>query len=495
MTGKLLLLQLLLLALCHSSRTTSTSSIEDETAKDPSLQEMSFDLGYGTEYFEAFVQPTMEEMSQGKYKEAKKPRMNGHAVKFHNMSPDTVRYFWVNDNGQAHPMGRLPPFHCMGTASFPSHKFFFGPDDYETNKIVLQSFKIDPGGATTNLYYYDPITVPGDDKATQRNMSKLTMKEIEKYTIMLRNREFSKKYMEFTGREYMTMYPRKQPLHYMWPADYFGQEHWVTTRETQFESIPSDKMRRIKETGLSRVLKDDDPRIFADYRNKDELFNMTLKVLSIRPRVYEIENFLSEVEVDHIVDYARNANMQASATGSGESSKVEKETKTRTSYNTWVGRETDQVMDTVYRRSADLLRIDEAMFRRRDKSEHPYMSTSNSVAEQLQLVHYNKKQEYTAHHDFGYAKVDDKNQPARFATLLLYLNDVEQGGETEFPRWINGETSESLKATPKKGKAVLFYSFLPDGNLDDLSQHAAKPVVKGEKFLINLWVNDPTFDR
>jgi len=35
---------------------------------------------------------------------------------------------------------------------------------------------------------------------------------------------------------------------------------------------------------------------------------------------------------------------------------------------------------------------------------------------------------------------------------------------------------------------------LPDGNLDDFSQHAAEPVVSGEKWLINLWVWDPIFE-
>ncbi len=126
-----------------------------------------------------------------------------------------------------------------------------------------------------------------------------------------------------------------------------------------------------------------------------EFLNMTLKVLSVRPRAIEISNFLSEVEVDHIVEYAKNANMQKSTVGQGMKRKQD---SVRTSYNTWVPRETDQIFDAVYRRAADLLRIDEALFRHRDE-EFPDWPNNKTVGEDLQLVHYNVKQEYTAHHD------------------------------------------------------------------------------------------------
>lgn len=56
-----------------------------------------------------------------------------------------------------------------------------------------------------------------------------------------------------------------------------------------------------------------------------------------------------------------------------------------------------------------------------------------------------------------------------------------EGGETQFPRWVNAHTRDGLNAVPKRGKAVLFYSQLPDGNMDDWSHHAALPVRKGEK--------------
>jgi prolyl 4-hydroxylase len=79
--------------------------------------------------------------------------------------------------------------------------------------------------------------------------------------------------------------------------------------------------------------------------------------------------------------------------------------------------------------------------------------------------------------------------------LLLYLNDEGLlGGETSFPRWRNAETFHSLKVKPEAGKAVLFYSQLPDGNFDDYSQHAAEKPIQGEKWLINLWTWAPYKD-
>lgn len=72
-------------------------------------------------------------------------------------------------------------------------------------------------------------------------------------------------------------------------------------------------------------------------------------------------------------------------------------------------------------------------------------------------------------------------QPSRFATMLFYLNDDMEGGETSFPAWLNAETGSPLMVKPERGKAVLFYNMLPDGNYDERSIHAAMPVKKGEK--------------
>lgn len=76
-------------------------------------------------------------------------------------------------------------------------------------------------------------------------------------------------------------------------------------------------------------------------------------------------------------------------------------------------------------------------------------------------------------------------------SLSMYLNEGMKGGETAFTRWRNAETTDAMKMKPEKGKAMIFYMVNPDGNLDDLTQHAAMPILEGEKYFLNLWIWDP----
>jgi len=124
----------------------------------------------------------------------------------------------------------------------------------------------------------------------------------------------------------------------------------------------------------------------------------------------------------------------------------------RTSTNTWVHREKSPIVDAIYRRAADLFRIDEALFRKRSADEFPSWPCKETAAESLQLVHYEVGQKYIGHHDFRHPHISDENRRTRFATLLLYLNEGMKGGETSFPRWVNAETSDQLKVVPKIGK-------------------------------------------
>lgn len=383
----------------------------------------------------------------------------------------------------------IAPFGTGGTASFPGHIFFMSSEEDPETPLIKFYVK----GFPNSRFTYDPYHVEGDLKQTEDNLKTMTNENRKFYDALRKSHLFSEEYLKFTGRSYLANYPRPPPMHYIWPADYFGQTHWVVTKETRFISMPPDDvLKKISTVGTDRVLPDDAPRLLKDYREEGTM-NMTMKVLSCAPRVFEIMDFLSQVEVDHIMKIAGGENLAKSATGVGSEETINDDSGTRTSYNSWVERERTQVIDAVFRRAADLMRIDEALLRYRGNGEYPEMPYPNTLAEHLQLVHYDPGQEYTAHHDFGFSAVTEPLQSQRFATLLLYLNEGMVGGSTSFPRWLNAESFEELRVVPEVGKAILFYSQLPDGNMDDLSQHQANIIYEGEKWLINLWVWDPMY--
>ncbi len=144
----------------------------------------------------------------------------------------------------------------------------------------------------------------------------------------------------------------------------------------------------------------------------------------------------------------------------------------RTSSNGWVERGESDVIDWIFRRIADATKIDEG---------HLWDSVG---AEPMQVVHYREGEEYGSHKDYG-----QHTLPERFLTFLIYLNDQDSpaaGGETHFPY-------AKLKAHCGKGNVVAFYNMLEDGNVDVSSLHAALKVLKGEKWIANVWIWDPVF--
>ena len=201
---------------------------------------------------------------------------------------------------------------------------------------------------------------------------------------------------------------------------------------------------------------------------------MEIECVSLSPRAFIVENFLNQYETDYIINLAKDK-LRVSSVGNDDSGGV-RMSDTRTSRNTWIPRMTSTITDSISRRVADLLQLDEKIL----------ITSENS--EDMQVVHYKDGQRYDSHHDWGVSGYPE----SRFITMLMYLNDPYDdtaGGETAFPKANGSEGGFKLK--PKKGTAVFFYNLLEDGNGDDLSLHAALPVTKGEKWLGNFWIWDP----
>ena len=97
--------------------------------------------------------------------------------------------------------------------------------------------------------------------------------------------------------------------------------------------------------------------------------------------------------------------------------------------------------------------------------------------EGLQILNYKVGGEYKPH--FDYFPPGDPGSAVhlakggqRVSTMVIYLNDVEEAGETTFP-------DVGLSVTPKKGAAVYFEYCNSQNQVDPLTLHAGAPWQRG----------------
>ncbi|MER2262775.1 MAG: 2OG-Fe(II) oxygenase [Psychrobacillus sp.] len=121
-----------------------------------------------------------------------------------------------------------------------------------------------------------------------------------------------------------------------------------------------------------------------------------------------------------------------------------------------------------------------AIVARVEKRISAVMNIPIEHGEGLQILKYTPGQEYKAHFDF-FSSTSKAANNNRISTLVMYLNDVEEGGETFFPKL-------NFTVTPKKGMAVYFEYFYNDQTLNELTLHAGAPVITGEKWVATQWM-------
>ena len=322
----------------------------------------------------------------------KETTFTGMFGKFINLSPKKLQVYWLGQ-GRANPVyiADLDPFGSAGTATYPGHNFIFvNKGESNPTKNILKDIHV---VKDNSLYYFDPFN--SIEIASQL----LEPEELELYKLQYRNVAFNRVYEQKTGRQYLGLYGRKhQPLYPMWPADYFGQHFEVETKETHFVDLPPDDFakKRISSYGTTEEERD----MLHKYRTPGvDILKLNMTVISVEPRAYEIQNFLSEDEVHHMMELATGIKLSRSTTKAGSSGSVNDQDTTRTSDNSWMARYKSPIVDSIFRRAADLLQIDESLFRDRHKNESHFVDGSDgSISERLQVVHYDVGQQYTPHH-------------------------------------------------------------------------------------------------
>jgi prolyl 4-hydroxylase len=108
-----------------------------------------------------------------------------------------------------------------------------------------------------------------------------------------------------------------------------------------------------------------------------------------------------------------------------------------------------------------------------------------SFGETIQGQRYLPGQQFQAHTDWfpgkgPYWDAEIERWGQRSFTAMAYLNPVEEGGNTDFPRLGFG-------VEPRPGTLLIWNNADPDGVPNPFTVHAGSPVVKGVKYIITKW--------
>ncbi|MET1254338.1 2OG-Fe(II) oxygenase [Aliikangiella maris] len=190
-----------------------------------------------------------------------------------------------------------------------------------------------------------------------------------------------------------------------------------------------------------------------------------------QPHVILFGDFLSSEECDQIVADSK-PKLRPSTVINAVSGSYDTDNQIRTSYGSSFKRKENDLVKRVEKRISALTGCPE---------KH---------AEPIQILNYAPGAEYKPHMDYFDPKFSgNANVLAmggqRYATLIMYLNDVDVGGSTVFPKI-------GLDILPRKGCALYFAYANQNGWLDHRTLHGGSPVISGEKWIATKWMR---FDK
>ena len=208
-----------------------------------------------------------------------------------------------------------------------------------------------------------------------------------------------------------------------------------------------------------------EPALYLDAGDRRVAMLATLR----KPRIMVFGNLLSDAECEALIAAARPRlarSLTIAVDTGGEELNAD-----RTSEGMFFERGEDALIGTIEARIAALL------------------NWPIENGEGLQVLRYPPLAEYKPHYDYfdpGQAGTPVVLQRGgqRVATLIIYLNEPEQGGGTVFP-------DVQFEVAPKRGNAVFFSYERPHPSTQSL--HGGAPVLRGEKWIATKWLRERHF--
>lgn len=213
----------------------------------------------------------------------------------------------------------------------------------------------------------------------------------------------------------------------------------------------------------------------------ESLTSIPFQVLSWYPRALYFPNFASAEQCETIIDLAKPS-LKPSTLALREGETEENTKGIRTSSGMFLSASQDK--------SGTLDVIEEKISRA--------TMLPRTHGEAFNVLRYEIGQKYNSHYDAFHPDEYGPQTSQRVASFLLYLTDVEEGGETMFP-YESGTNLDGkhdyrdcmgLRVKPRRGDGLLFYSLFPNGTIDPLSIHGSCAVIKGEKWVATKWMRD-----
>ncbi|GAA0141601.1 protein modifying enzyme [Lithospermum erythrorhizon] len=211
--------------------------------------------------------------------------------------------------------------------------------------------------------------------------------------------------------------------------------------------------------------------------------------ISWKPRAFVYKGFLTDEECNHLISLAKTelTRSEVADNESGES----KLSEVRTSSGMFITKAKDPIVSGIEDKIATWT----------------FLPKDNG--EDTQVLHYESGQKYDPHYDYFSDELNIARGGHRIATVLMYLSDVEKGGETVFPEAEEPPRRRSVEADedfsecgkkgvavkPRKGDALLFFSLHPNAIPDPMSLHGGCPVIAGEKWSATKWIHVDSFDK
>ncbi len=190
------------------------------------------------------------------------------------------------------------------------------------------------------------------------------------------------------------------------------------------------------------------------------------EIINNNPKIRLLDNFVTKDEAEHMIKLANQFKKQSEL-----DSILKINLKIRSSKSAFIPKSYDEIVERIEKRVIDYLQINPERL------------------EPLQIVIYDKGQEYKPHYDWFMKWSKEAYRGGnRTDTMLIYLNTLEKedGGNTVFPKL-------NLKFRPIQGNTIHFKNMKNGKTLDDTLHGGEKILTDKTKYAINVWIRQGKF--